>query len=318
MPRVSVLIPVFNVEEYLQECLDSVSQQTFQDFEVILVNDGSTDSSPLICQNYASRDSRYSVINQENSGLASARNTALGSAVGEFVAFIDSDDFVDKDYLLKLLEICDTQGVDVAICGRWLFSDDICDRDSREAYASKPLNSEMALRALNSYSSFDMSMCSKLIRRSLFDDVAFPEGKLSEDQFVCFRVLDRANSAMYAPDPLYYYRQRPGSISRGNKVNVYPIEASDLQSAYFRVHHPELLPVAETSRFFSRVGVYNAHVKRGILLESSLGAEINKTTHRCLGSVLTNRDLPLLKKIQALLFCTCKSCYNKLYLSRRG
>lgn len=116
MVKVSIGVPVYNVEDYLRECLDSIMNQTFKDFEVILVDDGSTDNSFFICQEYVAKDSRFKLIHQENIGLAGARNTCLKHMKGEYVSWIDSDDVVDNNYLERLLEVRTTTKADIVEC----------------------------------------------------------------------------------------------------------------------------------------------------------------------------------------------------------
>ena len=136
MPKVTVIVPVYNVEQYLRRCIDSILAQTFGDLELILVDDGSADSSGVICDAYAEKDSRVKVIHQKNSGVSAARNTGLDAAEGEYIAFVDSDDHVDPDYLAALLQT----KADLVICGAILQKDngeiikEECDRALSRKY----------------------------------------------------------------------------------------------------------------------------------------------------------------------------------------
>ncbi|MBR3628081.1 MAG: glycosyltransferase family 2 protein [Elusimicrobia bacterium] len=116
MPKISVIVPTYNVEKYLSQCLDSILNQTFKDFECICINDGSTDNSLSILQKYASKDNRIKIINQENKGLSGARNAALKIVTGKYITFVDSDDFVSSDYLEKLINLAEKENSDIVYC----------------------------------------------------------------------------------------------------------------------------------------------------------------------------------------------------------
>ena len=315
---VSVLLPVYNVERYISACLNSVVDQTFKNLEIVIVDDGSTDNSWEICNQYAKRDSRIVLVSQVNKGLAGARNTALNHARGDCIAFIDSDDFVTLDYVEMLVDRMERFSADIVACGRWRYSEKGAVEEHRPAFSNNVMNGMDALRALNSYRSFDMSMCSKLVRRDLFEGERFPEGKLSEDQFVCYRLLAKAHSVYYDSRPLYYYRQRIGSISRNSKVNTYPIEASREQLRFLLDAYPELRYAGETSCLFSRVAVFNAFVIRGKSIPEDTKTKIDNNRLRYLAFALKNPDLSIKKKIQGIAFCLFRPLYKKIYLSYQG
>ena len=122
MPKVSVIVPVYNAEKYLSECVDSILAQTLRDIEVLLVDDGSTDGSPVLCDNYAKKDPRIKVIHKANGGVSSARNMGLSIASGDYFAFVDSDDIIDKNSYFKLYQVAQTYNVPLVICSGYYFS----------------------------------------------------------------------------------------------------------------------------------------------------------------------------------------------------
>lgn len=317
-PLISLIIPVYNVQDYLEECLDSVLLQDYGNFEVVVVNDGSTDNSREILENYERRDSRIRVIDQRNKGLAGARNTGVATACGDYIAFVDSDDYVTPEYLSAMAANAITHDADVSICGRAIDSNGYCVHHVRSGFSGRPLGPAEAFRALNSYSSFDMSMWGKLFKADLFEGIEFPEGKNSEDQFVCYRLLLKANRAYYEDKPFYVYRHREGSISRGSRVNVFPIEASHEQLRYIEALYPDLIYAAETSCFFSQVAVYNAYAVRDRDIPDNISEVILSEPKSYLSSVLRNSDIPKVKKIQALVYCFARPVYRRIYLSKRG
>lgn len=317
-PLVSVIVPVYNVADYLEECLDSILAQTYAHYEVVAVNDGSTDASLEILKRYATKDGRVRVVDQPNGGLAAARNTGVACAQGDYFVFVDSDDYVMPTYLEKMYEDCMRESADVSICGRYNLLATGLVHQRRAGFSGMVLDAAVAVRALNSYRSFDMSMCGKLFRACLFDGIAFPEGKNSEDQFVCYKLLLRARRVYYEDEPLYVYRHRAGSISRGSRVNAFPIEASHEQLADLRDARPELVYAGETSCFFSQVAVYNAFALRGLEPSAEVAAVLDVEPRLYLPSVLRNPDLPLKKKLQALLFRYGRSLYKRVFVAQRG
>ena len=317
-PLISVIIPIYNVAEYLSECLESILSQQEQRFEVIAVNDGSTDESRTILGRYADNDSRIRIVDQQNMGLAGARNAGVAHSSGRYICFVDSDDFVSDAYLSTMLGNAEKFGADVSICGRATYSGGVLSHQVRAGFTNRLLNSVEAVRALNSYRSFDMSMCGKLFASHIFEGIEFPVGKNSEDQFVCYKLLVRARRVYYVDVPLYFYRMREGSISRGAKVNTFPIEASNSQLAFMRENMPGLVYAAETSCFFSRVAVYNAFAVRRRSLPRDVATILQNEPMSYLRSVLTNPDISWTKKFQALVFCFARPLYRQIYILRRG
>ncbi len=314
VPEVSILIPAYNVDQYIERCLDSILNQKFKDFEVVVVNDCSTDSTLQIIQRYAKDDPRIKVItNKNNRGVSETRNILIRNASGEFVAFIDPDDFVDTNYLNHLTSVQKHEHVDVVACSRVIYYDaEDQYKDVRESFANRVLDSRDAIRALNCYTSFDMSMWAKLIRRDLFRTIVFPKDKLAEDQFICYKILDNANSVYYTTNYLYYYRHRKGSLSRSKrKINKFPLQAAETQRDYLRKHYKDLNLQGDTACFFSAVGLYNDYMYIGTGVIPQDDAErIRDNTKSYFKSVIKNPDISIKKKMQACIFISNKKIYD--------
>jgi glycosyltransferase involved in cell wall biosynthesis len=196
MPQISVIVPVYNVEQYLSRCLDSIINQTYRNFEVILVDDGSPDKCPEICDYYALQDNRIKVIHKENGGLADVRNEGIRASSGEFITFIDSDDFVSFRYLEVLLDGITRHNADIIIAKfqrfesknnikNFVIIDDwklLSKEDVFQKYTS--LNTSEAMPFISS--------CNKLYKRSLFDDIEYPKGFYYEDAYTSYKLLDKA------------------------------------------------------------------------------------------------------------------------------
>ena len=217
---ISVIIPVYNVEPYLKKCLDSVVTQTYKEIEIILVDDGSTDGSGLICDEYAAQDKRIKVIRKQNGGLSDARNVGLDQCNGRYVTFIDSDDYVASDYIERLYRILVEYNADIAVCDYFEFYDDEPVQTPEKGEKIIVFDKLQALEQLYGKYSTQMTVaCSKLYKTELFKDLRFPVGKVHEDMFMAHRVLYKSNGVVLTTRKLYFYRKRKGSITReGFKV----------------------------------------------------------------------------------------------------
>ena len=215
MVKVSIGIPIYNVEEYLRECLDSIMNQTFKNFEVIMVDDGSTDNSFNICQEFAARDSRFKLIHQANIGVAGARNTCLKHMKGEYISWVDSDDKVEPNYLERLLEVQAETQADLVDGYNYSFKDGMryyydLTHISPTLDAVEISKEELFLRLLEG---FRIVLWGNLAKKELYQGVYFITGKNYEDNGTRFKLYFRANKIVILPEPLYGYRGgRKGSI----------------------------------------------------------------------------------------------------------
>lgn len=220
MPIISVVVPVYDVEKYLYDCVDSILTQSFTDLELILVDDGSPDNCPSICDEYEKSDKRVKVIHQKNQGLSAARNAGINVAVGEYITFIDSDDMIHQEYLKMLYDTLIYNGGEVAITRFQLFSNP-GDLDLHNSIPTKRndivyTNTEACklLYLENNQYKISIAACGKLFKRSLFCGIRFPEGKLHEDQFTTYKLLYRANRIVVSDTILYFYRKNEDSITQ--------------------------------------------------------------------------------------------------------
>lgn len=210
---VSVIIPVYNVESYLSKCVESVINQTHKALEIILVDDGSTDDSGNLCDQYLEKDGRIKVIHKLNGGLSSARNVGIQNATGEFIAFIDSDDWVEDTMIQRLLAACVGSGSLLAMCGSYVaFSkENIKIRKCPRKTECLPLKEFW--RKLLRTTEGDFISCDKLYHHSLWENYKFPEGKIYEDIRVLYKVIEQADVISTVAEPLYYYRIRGAAIT---------------------------------------------------------------------------------------------------------
>lgn len=210
---VSVVIPVYNVEKYLNRCLKSVSEQTFKQLEIILIDDGSTDNSGAICEEFASHDLRAKVVHKLNGGLSSARNVGTDLATGDFVTYLDSDDFLAKDYVEKSIKLCNKYNADISILDMLYINE--YENDEHKDHikiTEKVLTPEKAIEESLYQILFSCCAPSKMYRTKIAKKVKFPENKLSEDLATCHLFLSKANKVIFSNQIGYYYRQRDNSI----------------------------------------------------------------------------------------------------------
>lgn len=211
MPKVSIVVPIYQVEKYLRTCIDSVLAQSYTDYQLILVDDGSTDHSPQICDEYAQRDKRIKVIHKENGGLSSARNAAYQYISSDFVLFLDSDDFLERDALDFFISLQNSNNADVVVGNYWYTYSNHEDI-SQQPCGNVLLNGYEALENLVSAKVQNFAW-GKLIRTELVKRHLFPEGKLFEDHFWTHYIFAEAEKVEITTKPIIHYRQRDDSIT---------------------------------------------------------------------------------------------------------
>lgn len=211
---ISVIIPVYKVENYLCRCVDSVLEQTYTNMEIILVDDGSPDNCPVMCDEYARQDSRVKVIHQENAGLSGARNAGIDMAQGQWLAFVDSDDYLTADFLERLYQACVDTGSSLSVC-RWEYvrGETIPEHGTGETrvYTGR----EMLANLYVPDGAYFVVAWNKLYRKELFEDIRYPLGRIHEDEATTYRIYDKVKKAAYVDRSLYGYFVTPVSITRG-------------------------------------------------------------------------------------------------------
>lgn len=226
---ISVIVPVYNVEKYLSRCIDSIVNQTYKDFEVVLFDDGSTDRSGKICDEYSTRYSNVKVIHSENGGLSNARNSGRVASKGEYITYIDSDDVISPDYLEVLINLNKKYDADVSCCEFNFFTNDSeIIFDSSNTIEKSLTGAEAAAQML--YGTLHgSSACAILMKRSIADSNEFTKGKYHEDDLVSFKFFLSANTVAVTSKRMYWYFQRPGSImhSAYGQIALDEIDAAD-------------------------------------------------------------------------------------------
>ncbi len=250
---ISVIIPVYNVSKYLSRCINSVRTQAHVK-EILLIDDGSTDDSGILCDAYAAMEPLVKVLHKENGGLSSARNAGLDLAQGEYVAFVDSDDFLEPGAYEKLLSCAQRHEADLVCAGRSDLIGGIGDKtlglcpETEETITGPEFVARMF-----TWQGVDSAAWDKLYKRSLFDGLRYPEGKICEDVPVTYRAALKANKVALLPEPVYVYYHRPGSITTAPVSQKSFHFAAHTQAICqdIKARCPEILPQARYLRVWS-------------------------------------------------------------------
>lgn len=208
-PLISVIIPIYNVEDYVFSCVDSVRRQSYKNLEILLIDDGSTDRSGEICDEISKLDKRVKVFHKENGGLSDARNFGISKARGEILALVDGDDKVESEYIKIMYDKMYETGADVVVCGY-----------DEEAPREKNITGrKAALNLLLKQKNYEIVAWNKLYRKKLFDNILYPIHEKHEDSLTTYKILAEADKVAYVPEKLYHYILRDGSIMNEVKIN---------------------------------------------------------------------------------------------------
>lgn len=314
--KVSVIIPIYGVEKYLKKCVDSLIKQNFDDYEILLIDDGSPDKCGEICDNYSNEYDNIYAFHKENGGLSSARNYGIKRAKGEYLIFVDSDDFVSENMISILYNSIKNDCTDIAICNRfeYLEYNNKCKKSYVNNYKHEIFNYEQAIMELCSFQCFDMSAWAKIYKRELFEDIEFPEGKLSEDYYIMYRLFEKCNSISYINEYLYYYVQRKGSISKNKKINYDYMEAAKQQMLYIESKYENLKKYVRTAYLLSNITIFDWYIKNKRTLPTK--AEYKRLKNEVknnLEYLKQNEKISASRKIQANFFVFNKYIYSVLF-----
>ena len=268
---ISVIVPVYNVEEYLKQCLDSILEQTFSNYEVILVNDGSTDSSGLICQEYAENDTRIRYFEKENGGLSDARNYGIEQARGDYLTFVDSDDFLDASHLSILYNALVNNDADISIANyaNYQTSTATFYLHTFGEYYEKIYTSEELIDDLSFLERNDLSFSTiwgSLYKKRVFSFLRFPKGVIGEDVALIYKMYTQVDKIVYVHKDTYIYRENDSGIS---KSKIYPLVTAQLNHVAERLALLAIMGYDVTKHFdryrtFLEITEYNMRMVWGM------------------------------------------------------
>lgn len=255
IPKISVIIPVYGVELYLDKCIESVVNQTYKNLEIILVDDGSPDKCPFICDKWAKRDNRIKVIHKKNGGLSEARNTGMKIASGELIGFVDSDDWISIDMYQLLYENMVENDSDISACGVEMVWEGQNLHSRLTPKGQYVLECKQAEEAIIKETILKQPVWYKLYKSDLVCNIFFPVGKYHEDVFWSYQVIGKAHKISVFDKPCYYYLQRKNSIMG----NMYSLKRLDLLDAkyerlkFFETYFRDLIGLAKWDLWFSNI-----------------------------------------------------------------
>ena len=306
--KVSVIMPVYNVENYVERSIKSVINQTYKNIELVIINDGSTDNSLEICKKYAKIDDRIKLITQPNAGLSAACNTGMNNATGEYLCSVDSDDYIEINMIEKMVEAIERTQSDVCICDFYFQFDsrtDVANNYDKEVVIDK--QKAMIYLLENKY--IQSYRWNKLFKTAQVKDIVFPVGKSYEDIYKMHEMFSRAEKFVIIPDVMYHYVQRNGSIIHGGGGNkLHALEAYIHQIGFMKENYPDLIHY-----------VYRNCISQSIsiIAENHKNVECNRTINQFIREYFKEmvkcKQLSVSFKIKALACLFCKTILHHIY-----
>lgn len=320
MSEISIIVPVYNVEKYLNKCILSILEQSFTNFELILIDDGSKDNSGRICDGYRGRDSRIKVIHQENLGLSSARNVGLEASEGKYVTFIDSDDFIHPNMLEVLHSNILEKNADISICNYDLVYKNMeVPKEFGHNKITVYTNIEGVKRIVEKSETSMIITCGKLYRRSLFCEIRYPVGKYHEDEFVTYKLLYKSTKIVTTSAKLYYYLQRSNSIT-GSAFSIKRLEKLEaLEEAimFFKNQNNKELAYLAEFRYLLNIQIayyrvkYEVNYNKGIM--DKLKIQYNRKFNEF--ADVNMKSIPIIKRMLLRFFYIAPNIYCVLVRS---
>lgn len=235
---ISIIVPVYKVEKYIRHCVESVLNQTYKNIECILVDDGSPDNCPRICDEFAEKDNRIKVIHKQNGGLSSARNMGIDNAKGKYIVFVDSDDYIHPQMIEILFEKLIHENADISICNiEYVFENSSIQKEYISPIKNEVIGrKELLEKLLQKNASFYVVMCNKLYKKELWNNLRFPVGEIHEDEALIHDIFLKCDRAVSVDKKLYFYFQRIGSIMHTEKSDRDLIVYLMLSERYNKIH----------------------------------------------------------------------------------
>lgn len=313
-PLITVVVPIYKVEQYLDECIDSILKQSYSNLEIILVDDGSPDRCGKICDGYAGRDSRIKVVHQENKGLSGARNSATDIAIGEYITYIDSDDWISDCMIEELYKELVSNNAEIS-CGGFesFFEDGTTVSNSHKGNTYVYTREEALDRFLfNDY--MTPCVCGKLYKRELWNNIRCPEGKLFEDQFTTYKLIDLSEKIVFVTKPMYHYRKRNGSIGHSNfdKKTYQLYDAIHEEYDYINKKYGSVCPNIAVARIVWEVVFVNMMISSNYN-DNNVVKEVQKFAKKNIRKVNECEYLSPIRKAQLVLYTFSFPLYKVFY-----
>lgn len=311
---ISIVVPIYNVEQYLRKCIDSILDQSYKNLEIILVDDGSPDSSGKICDEYAKEDIRVRVIHQENTGLSGARNAGLEIANGKYISFIDSDDWIDSKFIETLYHDMKENNAQIAAPGFCLAYEDGSYVNDSKVDKLTIYNTQEALETFLFNGYLTPCVASKLWDIELWSDVRCPRGKLYEDQYTTYKLLDKTKRITFDPSVKYYYFKRNGSIGHSdfNKKTYDLLDGIKEEYHFITEKYPETTDTMKVARAFWELVFVNMMINSNAVDKDAVNS-IRQRTRSALKEICNCAYIDRVRKMELLLFTVNFPLYQISY-----
>ncbi len=313
---ISIVVPIYNVEKYLDKCINSLIKQKYEYIEIILVDDGSIDNCPAICDKWKEKDSRIIVIHKENGGLSDARNTGIEIAKGTYICFVDSDDYVDETYVEKLYNAIEDNNVNISQCG----IDYINDEHKIIKSIGYDINCLLSGRKIiedscNEHYVENEVVWNRLYKTSLFETIKFPKGKLHEDEYTTYKLLYNENNIAIVPENLYKYRQSNNSIMRSKyslkKFNDFK-EAYNEKINYFKERNDIVVYDMVIRSYLSNLSNIYIKIERDIQNSKQILRQIKNEYKKYYKYTIRSSNISIKNKVKVTFFFVSPKIYTIL------
>lgn len=306
---ISIIVPVYNVENYLDRCVDSIVKQTYKNIEIILVDDGATDNSGKICDKWSKSDDRVKVFHKKNGGLSDARNYGIKNSTGKYLTFVDSDDYIDKEYVKYLYSLIKKDDYDISIAQQTIVTKNN-KKESASLIKEVSYKKLEAIKHLLLEDSFTVSACAKLYKRELFDNIEFPKGKLYEDNGTMYKIFDNVEKVICSSRPVYYYVIRDSSITTQKftqkKLDI--IYLTDEMEKYLNKYF-ELSDIIFRRKVKVRLTILR-QLATNNLSNSIFYKDIKKYFRKNIRKIISNKYISKKEKLVILIFLLNKNLFK--------
>lgn len=315
---ISVVVPVYNVERYLDECIKSIINQTYRNLEIILVDDGSTDGSGEICDEYVRRDNRIIAFHKENGGLSSARNYGIKKSTGKYVSFIDSDDYISIYMLEYLHEAIINSNSKIACCDFKKVFDNQTINNLKADNKYEILDFDNCMKMLFSYNHYRYIACNKLFDKNLFNNIKFPENRYYEDIWPIYNIFKRVDHVVYIRQYLYFYRCHRNSITQSNfsrkdydLIHFLNLVKRDCIKNYNNLYGDFII---------AYIYYYLSFINKAILTKSKCIKSrkyLKKYIKKYWKNILNSKDTPFARKCQVIIYGISFDLYSLIYKAKK-
>lgn len=313
MMKLSIIVPVYNAEKYLEDCIRSILTQKFSDFELILINDGSTDNSGDICDTYSEKHDNIKVIHQKNCGQSVARNIGLNVAKGDFIGFVDSDDWIHKEMYYVLINLAIIKNADIVACNFYVMNRNGTFSTFTSSVQNLEFNKDEAMREIYKNRILSFSPCNKIYRRNIFDNLRFIENIIFEDMDLSYKLIYNSEKIVYTNNPLYYYRYNNESTLRSSfsikQLDEYKV--TKMMYDFYLIYYPEEADLIYLNLFYLGIKLYSlmSIYDKERLKNYEYLIHFEKII---LKNIICYRKLEMFKKIKIIIFLMVPKFFIRL------